>query len=143
MLRLLFSTGSVRSSRFGLVGVPAWAAWLHWIIQLSYDALRPCHSGPRRTCWLGMLHGASCPSVSELINGKTICFYDFFSPPNWPSLRQGSNLGHTCSIKIIQGSMLICFGFRACIWENMGGHSYYHGLKIYTEIPGKGVLCEG
>lgn len=70
VLRLLFSTRSVQSSRFGLVGVPSWVAWLHWIIQLSYDALRPCHSGPRRTCWLGTLRGVSCPSVSALINGK-------------------------------------------------------------------------
>lgn len=74
---------------------------------------------------------ASCPLVLKLINAGQSPFMTIFSPPNWPSLTQGSNLGHTCSIKTIQGNMFICFGFRTCICENMGGCPYYHGLKIY------------
>lgn len=110
VLRLLFSTRSVQSSRFCLMDVPSRAAWLHWIIQLSYDALRPCHSGPRRTCWLSSL------------SGLLVLWSMVDNLPLWPSLRQGSNLGHTCSIKTIQGNMFICFRFRACICENMGAH---------------------
>lgn len=83
---LALSSG--QRSRFGLIDVPLWAAWLHWIGQLSCDGSSHCHPGPRRTCWFGMPHGL----LLRFWNWSMIKRRAIFLQQSGPSYRQGISL---------------------------------------------------